>query len=62
MEKHGFHYRLGLNGDNVAQQWSVTGTPTLFFINRKGEIIARNQISNPESTIIKKLISKILQD
>ena len=53
MKYHDFTYRLGLDGDNVAEQWKVTGTPTLVFINRKGEIIGRNQISEPESIIIK---------
>jgi len=61
MKSRGFHYRLGLNGDALAEQWQVTGTPTLFFINRSGEIIAMNRISDPHSTVIKRLVERILE-
>jgi len=62
MKQKGFHYRLGLNGDSVAKQWQVSGTPTLVFINRAGEIVGRNHISDPESKVIEELIDEILND
>ncbi len=62
MKQKGFHYRLGLNGDAVAEQWNVSGTPTLVFINREGNIIGRNQISDPKSSVIKRLIEQILEN
>ncbi len=62
MKNKGFHYRLGLDGDQVAEDWSVTGTPTLFFINRRGEIIASNQISDPKSEVVKQLINELLKN
>ncbi len=61
MKSKGFSYRLGLEGDRVAEQWQVTGTPTLFFINRAGEILAQNQISAPNSPVMAQLIEQILE-
>ncbi len=61
MKERGFSYRLGLNGDKVAEQWHVKSTPTTFFINRQGEIIARTRISNPDSDRLEELVSNLME-
>ncbi len=60
MKERGFSFRLGLDGDKVAKQWRVKSTPTTFFINRKGEIIARTRISNPDSDRLEQLVTRLM--
>jgi len=60
MKTHGFTFTLGQKGDDVAKQWGVTGTPTLFFISPQGNVIAREQISDPKSARLRQLIQKIM--
>lgn len=60
MKKKGFTFKLGLNGDAVAEQWHVNTTPSVFFINRQGQIIAMNHNSDPDSSLLNQIIRKIL--
>jgi hypothetical protein len=45
----------------VAGLYGVPGTPTTFFINRKGEIVGKTNTSNPEDPVLQRLALVALQ-
>ncbi|MCL1057591.1 TlpA family protein disulfide reductase [Shewanella gelidimarina] len=43
----GIQFPTLVNGDKVAADYGVSGTPTTFFINRFGEVVWKTNISDP---------------
>ena len=46
LTERGYTFKTAVNGDKIAQMYGVQGTPTTFFINKKGEIIFKSTSSN----------------
>lgn len=45
LRERGYKFETAVNGDHVAIQYGVIGTPTTFFINRDGDIIFKSTSS-----------------
>ena len=41
--------------------YGVKGTPTTFFINRKGRIVGKTHTSDPADPVLEKLAAEILK-
>ena len=61
IDDRGHHFKTLLNGDEVAKQYQVSGTPTTFFIDKKGELAAVTHTSNPEEPGMRKIVEKLLK-
>jgi peroxiredoxin len=61
LEQRGVHFRTLLEGDDVASLYAVRGTPTTFFIDRKGRIIGMTHTSDPEDPLLTDLARAISQ-
>jgi peroxiredoxin len=59
--KRGHRFKTLLNGDDVAQMYGVRGTPTTFFIDRRGRVIGMTHTSNPEDPVLAELATAISQ-
>lgn len=46
LDERGHNFITAINGDETADLYGVVGTPTTFFINRKGQIIFKSTSSN----------------
>ena len=54
--------RLGLgpkSGDDVATLYAVRGTPTTFFIDRKGRVLGMTHTSDPEDPVLTEMARAI---
>lgn len=60
LEKRGIKFKTVVNGDDVSKLYGVKGTPTTFFINRKGEVINVTRISDPNSPELEEYTKKII--
>ena len=61
IHQRGYKFITAVHGEKVAKLYGVSGTPTTFFINRKGEVIYRtssSDISNPKIELAIKAIIK----
>jgi peroxiredoxin len=61
LRRRGLHFKTLVDGDAVAGLYGVPGTPTTFFINRKGEIVGKTNTSNPEDPVLQRLALVALQ-
>lgn len=61
LEARGLSLRTLVEGDETAAMYGVKGTPTTFFINRKGRIIGKTHTSDPADPVLEKLAAEILQ-
>ena len=61
IDDRGHHFKTLLLGDEVAKQYQVSGTPTTFFIDKKGEMVAVTHTSNPEEPGMRKIIEQLLK-
>jgi peroxiredoxin len=52
LEKRGLTFQTLVEGDSVASLYGVRGTPTTFFINRAGEVVAVSNTSNPDDPVL----------
>ena len=57
----GHHFKTLLNGEKVAGLYQVSGTPTTYFIDRQGELIAVTNTSNPNDSGLREAIEHILK-
>jgi len=46
LASRGYTFLTAINGDEVAESYSVRGTPTTFFINKNKEVIFKSTSSN----------------
>lgn len=61
LRRRGLHFKTLVDGDAVAGLYAVRGTPTTFFINRKGDIVGVTNTSNPEDPVLQRLAEAALQ-
>jgi len=59
--KRGYQFVTAVNGDKVAQQYGVKGTPTTFFINRDGKVIFKSTSSNVEDPRLELAVKEIVK-
>lgn len=62
LDARGHSFKTVVDGDHVARQlFGVKGTPTTVFIDKKGNIIARTRISDPNDERLEKVVKLLLQ-
>ena len=61
LEARGINIRTLVDGDETAAMYGVKGTPTTFFINRKGVIVGKTHTSMPDDPVLQSLAAKALQ-
>lgn len=61
IDDRGHDFKTLLNGDKVAKQYQVSGTPTTFFIDKKGELVAVTHTSNPQEPGMRKIIEQLIK-
>ena len=63
MEENGFDYGLLLEGDDVADDYIVSGIPTLYVIDREGKIAFATKGADPEmENILSGVLDGLLED
>ena len=60
--ERGFDVITAVDGDDVARMYGVRGTPTTFFINRAGKVVARVSSSAPDSPEIEFAVDAMLDE
>lgn len=61
LNDRGLSMKTLVNGDKVAKElFHVKGTPTTFFIDAKGNIIAKTRISDPDDPRLEKVVRIIM--
>ena len=61
LKERGLELKTLVNGDKVAKElFKVKGTPTTFFIDAKGTIIAKTRVSDPDDPRLEKVVRMIV--
>ena len=60
LELRGHKFTTLLNGEAVAKQFKVKGTPTTVFINQQGEKVSFTTTANPDAPMLKNTIEHML--
>ncbi|NQZ87432.1 MAG: TlpA family protein disulfide reductase [Colwellia sp.] len=60
--QRGYEFITAVEGDKVAQQYGVKGTPTTFFINRSGKIIFKSSSSNIADPRLELAVKEIIKE
>lgn len=61
LESRGISFRTLVGGDETAAMYGVKGTPTTFFINRKGVIVGKTHTSMPDDPVLQSLSARAVQ-
>lgn len=61
LRKRGMSFKTLVMGEAVFELYGVRGTPATVFINAKGEILARTNISKPEHPLLKTYVESIVK-
>jgi thiol-disulfide isomerase/thioredoxin len=61
INKRGYQFITAVEGDKVAQQYGVKGTPTTFFIDRVGKIIFKSTSSNIADPRLELAVKEIIK-
>jgi peroxiredoxin len=61
LEARGHSFMTLVEGDETAAMYGVKGTPTTFFINRKGRIVGKTHTSDPNDPVLESLTAEILK-
>ena len=61
LRSRGHQFKTLLMGEEVAEMYSVRGTPTTVFIDRDGRIVGMTHSSDPEDSVLTRLADKISQ-
>ena len=62
IEERGHSFKTLINGDKVAKElFKVKGTPTTFFIDAQGVIVAKTRISDPDDPRLEKVVKMMLE-
>jgi cytochrome c biogenesis protein CcmG/thiol:disulfide interchange protein DsbE len=59
--QRGYEFITAVNGDKVAQQYGVKGTPTTFFINRSGKVVFKSTSSNIDDPRLELAVKEIIK-
>ncbi|MCZ6828528.1 MAG: TlpA disulfide reductase family protein [Gammaproteobacteria bacterium] len=54
LRQRGLSFTTLIEGDSVASLYAVRGTPTTFFIDREGNIVAVTNTSDPDDPVLEK--------
>jgi len=60
--ERGYQFITAVDGDKVALQYGVKGTPTTYFINRHGEIIFKSTSSDITDPRLELAVKEIVKD
>lgn len=61
LNARGHDFMTLVDGEQLAADFSVRGTPTTFFIDRKGQVVAKITSSNPNNKKLSEALAVILQ-
>jgi peroxiredoxin len=61
LESRGHSFMTLVEGDETAHMYGVKGTPTTFFIDRKGRIVGKTHTSDPADPVLEQLTAEVLQ-
>ena len=62
LKQRGLTFKTLIAGDDTARDYGVQGTPTTFFIDRKGEIIGVTNSSDPQDPELTRLADAIAKN
>ena len=62
LEDRGVTFKTLLDGDDVAKEYGVKGTPTTFFINKRGKLIWVTNGSDPDDPKMEEVLRGMLAD
>lgn len=62
LESRGHTFKTVINGDEVAKEYGVKGTPTTFFIDRNGTVIWMTNNSNPDDPAFEQAVEYLLKN
>ena len=60
LDARGLNLKTVINGEKVAEQFGVPGTPTTIFIDKKGNIIAQTQSSDPDDPRLEQVVKYLV--
>jgi thiol-disulfide isomerase/thioredoxin len=61
IKERGYNFITAVNGDEVAEEYGVKGTPTTFFINRHGVVIFKSTSSNIDDPRLDLAVQEIIK-
>ena len=61
INQRGYQFITAVEGDKIAHQYGVKGTPTTFFINRSGKIIFKSTSSNIADPRLELAVKEIIK-
>jgi len=61
LAERGYSFITAVNGEAVAEQYDVIGTPTTFFINKKGEVIFKSTSSDTKDPRLELALAEIIK-
>jgi thiol-disulfide isomerase/thioredoxin len=61
IKERGYSFITAVNGDKVAEEYGVKGTPTTFFINRHGVVIFKSTSSNIDDPRLDLAVQEIIK-
>ncbi|MFK8018958.1 MAG: TlpA family protein disulfide reductase [Pseudomonadales bacterium] len=59
--RHGLSFDIVLNGDQLAKEVGVLGTPTVFLLDSNNEVQYRTSNSDPEDPKLRKAVATLLE-
>ena len=62
LEDRGYTFKTLVDGDAVANQYGVKGTPTTFFINKEGLVVWMTNGSDPDDPKLEEVVRGMLGD
>jgi thiol-disulfide isomerase/thioredoxin len=62
INQRGYQFITAVNGEKVAQQYGVRGTPTTYFINRNGSVIFKTSSSNIKDPRFELAVKEIIKE
>lgn len=61
IKRRGYDFITAVKGESVANRYGVKGTPTTFFINRKGQAIYKSTSSNINNPKLELAVQEIIK-
>jgi len=62
LKKRGHSFKTVLNGEGVASEYGVQGTPTTFFIGRDGTLVWKTSNSDPADPALEEAVLFLLKE
>lgn len=61
LQNRGITFKTLIEGDAVAKQYGVVGTPTTFYINKHGRVIWLSNDSDPDDPRLQEVVKRMLE-